>query len=203
MHGESLVASAAWALGEAGVTVVDLVTEWDELVAAEAPFVLHDALCPLTPPAFVDECVRHAAERSAVTVGVRPVTDTVKQLRDGTVGDTVDRTALLQVVSPVVLPAGVVAALDGVPVPRLRRAGGAARRAVPGRDARGARRGPPGRRRGRPARARGADRARLSCPPLSEGYDDERRKSVHSLERAARLNRPTSWAAIGSPEALR
>jgi 2-C-methyl-D-erythritol 4-phosphate cytidylyltransferase len=115
VHGESLVASAAWALGEAGVTVVDLVTEWAELVAAEAPFVLHDALCPLTPPAFVEECVRHAAERSAVTVGVRPVTDTVKELRDGRVGETVDRTVLLQVVSPVVLPAGVVAALDGVP----------------------------------------------------------------------------------------
>ncbi len=115
MHGESLVASAARALGEAGVTVVDLGTEWSELVVAEAPFVLHDALCPLTPPAFVDECVRHAAESSAVTVGVRPVTDTVKQLRGGRVGDTVDRTALLQVVSPLVLPAAVVAALDDVP----------------------------------------------------------------------------------------
>jgi 2-C-methyl-D-erythritol 4-phosphate cytidylyltransferase len=115
LHGESLVASAAWGLDEAGVTVVALGTEWAELVAAETPFVLHDALCPLTPPAFVAACVQHAAERSAVTVGVRPVTDTVKELHDGRVGDTVDRTTLLQVVSPIVLPSAVVGALDGIP----------------------------------------------------------------------------------------
>ncbi len=95
--------------------VTDLGTSWSAVTDAGVPFVLHDALCPLTPPAFVAECVRHADERSAVTVGVRPVTDTVKAFRDGRVGDTVDRTGLLQVVSPVVLPAGVVAALDGVP----------------------------------------------------------------------------------------
>ena len=50
-----------------------------------------------------------------MTVGVRPVTDTVKELHDGHVGATHDRAGLLQVVSPVVLPAAVVAALDGVP----------------------------------------------------------------------------------------
>jgi 2-C-methyl-D-erythritol 4-phosphate cytidylyltransferase len=50
-----------------------------------------------------------------VTVGVRPVTDTVKQLDGGRVGDTVDRTELVQVVSPIVLPAAVVAALEGLP----------------------------------------------------------------------------------------
>jgi 2-C-methyl-D-erythritol 4-phosphate cytidylyltransferase len=49
-----------------------------------------------------------------VTVGVRPVTDTVKQLDEGRVGDTVDRAELLQVASPVVLPAAVVAAVDGL-----------------------------------------------------------------------------------------
>jgi 2-C-methyl-D-erythritol 4-phosphate cytidylyltransferase len=115
VHGESLVATAAWALGEAGVFVVDLGTGWEALVDAGAPFVLHDALCPMTPPEFLVACVEHALERSAVTVGVRPVTDTVKELRHGLVGDTVDRTALLQVVSPVVLPPAVVAALDDAP----------------------------------------------------------------------------------------
>jgi 2-C-methyl-D-erythritol 4-phosphate cytidylyltransferase len=115
VHGEPLVAAAAWALGEAGVTLVDFDTGWTDLVEAEEPFVLHDALCPLTPPGFLAECVAHAADTSAVTVGVRPVTDTVKQLDEGRVGDTVDRTELLQVVSPVVLPAAVVAALDGLP----------------------------------------------------------------------------------------
>ena len=115
VHGEPLVAAAAWALGEAGVTLVDIGTGWDDLVAADASFVLHDPLCPLTPPGFLAECVVHAGESAAVTVGVRPVTDTVKQLEGVLVGDTVDRTELVQVVSPVVLPAAVVAALDGVP----------------------------------------------------------------------------------------
>ena len=115
VYGEPLVAAAAWALGEAGVTLVDIGTGWDDLADAEAPFVLHDALCPLTPPGFLAECLAHSAASSAVTVGVRPVTDTVKQLDDGVVGDTVDRSELLQVVSPIVLPAAVVAALDGLP----------------------------------------------------------------------------------------
>ncbi len=57
----------------------------------------------------------HAEETGAVTVGVRSVTDTVKAYAGDRVGDTVDRSGLLQVVSPVVLPASVVAALDGLP----------------------------------------------------------------------------------------
>jgi 2-C-methyl-D-erythritol 4-phosphate cytidylyltransferase len=113
VHGEPLVAAAAWAMGEAGVHLVDLGTDWQDVVEAGVPFVVHDSLCPLTPPAFLVECVAHAVQRSAVTVGVRPVTDTVKQLDGQQVGDTVDRADLLQVVSPVVLPAAVVAALDG------------------------------------------------------------------------------------------
>ena len=115
VHGEPLVAAAAWAMGEAGVFLVDLGTGWETVVDAGTPFVLHDALCPLTPPAFLGECVKHAESGAAVTVGVRPVTDTVKELRQGVLGDTVDRTGLLQVASPVVLPVGVVAALDGLP----------------------------------------------------------------------------------------
>jgi 2-C-methyl-D-erythritol 4-phosphate cytidylyltransferase len=115
VHGEPLVAAAAWAMGEAGVQLIDLGTGWDVLVEARVPFVLHDPLCPLTPPGFLADCVAHARESSAITVGVRPVTDTVKELRDGVLGATHDRAELLQVVSPVVLPAGVVAALDGVP----------------------------------------------------------------------------------------
>ena len=115
VHGEPLVAAAAWSVGEAGVTLVDLGTEWSAIVESGLPFVLHDALCPLTPPRFLIECVEHAEHRGAVTVGVRPVTDTVKEHADGRVGATVDRDGLLQVVSPVVLPPSVVAALDGVP----------------------------------------------------------------------------------------
>jgi 2-C-methyl-D-erythritol 4-phosphate cytidylyltransferase len=115
VHGEALVAAAGWALGEAGVTVVDLGTDWSALVSSGSPFVLHDALCPMTPPDFLAECVARADARGAVIVAVRPVTDTVKELRQGRVGDTVDRSTLVQVVSPVVLPTAVVAVLDGIP----------------------------------------------------------------------------------------
>jgi 2-C-methyl-D-erythritol 4-phosphate cytidylyltransferase len=115
VHGEPLVAAAAWAMGEAGVHLVDLGTSWEAVTDTAAPFVLHDSLCPMTPPEFLAECVQHAEDSAAVTVGVRPVTDTVKELHGSRVGATHDRTELLQVVSPVVLPAAVVAALDALP----------------------------------------------------------------------------------------
>ncbi|WP_395690861.1 2-C-methyl-D-erythritol 4-phosphate cytidylyltransferase [Nocardioides sp.] len=115
VHGEALVAAAAWALGEAGVTLVDTGTPWGTLVAAGEPVVLHDALCPMTPPDFIVGCVARAVERSCVVVGVRPVTDTVKVVAEGLVGETVDRAGLVAVASPVVLPPSVVAALDGPP----------------------------------------------------------------------------------------
>ncbi|GAA1758626.1 hypothetical protein GCM10009795_001230 [Nocardioides hankookensis] len=115
IHGESLVAAASWALGEAGVTPVDLGTTWEGLVDSGEPFVLHDPLCPMTPPAFIADCLARAVERGCVVVGVRPVTDTVKVVDDGVVGETLDRDGLVAVASPVVLPPGVVAALDGLP----------------------------------------------------------------------------------------
>ncbi len=112
------MACAAWALGEAGVTLVDAGTQWSSLRVAEEPVVLHDPLCPLTPPDFVAACVA-AASDGAVVVAVRPVTDTIKVVEDGYVGRTLDRDGLLQVVSPVVLPPAVVAALDGLPTSDL------------------------------------------------------------------------------------
>lgn len=115
IHGEALVAAAAWALGEAGVTPVDTGTPWAALAEAGEPVVLHDPLCPMTPPAFLADCVARADERGCVVVGVRPVTDTVKVVEDGLVGETVDRDGLVCVASPVVLPPTVVAALDGLP----------------------------------------------------------------------------------------
>ena len=115
IHGESLVAAAAWALGEAGVSPIDLGTTWEALVDAQEPVVLHDPLCPMTPPAFIADCVAHARERGCVVVGVRPVTDTVKVVADGIVGETVERSGLVAVASPIVLPATVVAALGELP----------------------------------------------------------------------------------------
>jgi len=115
IHGESLVACAAWALGEAGVTVVDASVPWESVREARESFVLHDPLCPMTPAAFVAQCVRSATADGVVVVGVRPVTDTVKTVADGLVGATVDRNGLVAVCSPVVLPASVCAVLEGKP----------------------------------------------------------------------------------------
>ena len=85
LHGEPLVACAAWAMGEAGILLLDLVTPWDDVREAGAPLVWHDALCPMTPPDFLAACVRRAVAEDAVVAGVLPVTDTVKDLveRDG------------------------------------------------------------------------------------------------------------------------
>ena len=115
IHGEALVASAAWAMGEAGVDLVDVTVPWHVLADLGRPLMLHDPLCPMTPPSFLTECARVAAARNAVVVGVRPVTDTVKEVADGRLGRTIDRDGLVAVCSPVVLPARVVAALPGRP----------------------------------------------------------------------------------------
>lgn len=115
IHGEALVACASWALGDAGVTAVDLGTDWAAVVDSGRPFVLHDPLCPMTPAGFIAECVRRSGELDRIVVGVRPVTDTVKEVVDGFVGRTVDRDSLLAVASPVVLPASVLAALETIP----------------------------------------------------------------------------------------
>lgn len=119
IHGEALVACAAWALGEAGVTPIDETVPWAGVAESGEPFVLHDPLCPMTPPAFIAACVERAVEHECVVVGVRPVTDTVKVVEDGVVGETLDRDGLVAVAAPVVLPPGVVAALDGLPATDL------------------------------------------------------------------------------------
>ncbi|HQR27724.1 MAG TPA: 2-C-methyl-D-erythritol 4-phosphate cytidylyltransferase [Nocardioides sp.] len=118
VHGRPLVACAGLALAAAGVTLVDLPSRWADVRDAGVPLVLHDPLCPMTPPDFLAACAQ-AARDGAVVVAVRPVTDTVKVVRDGLVGATVDREALRIVTSPVVLPAAVCAALPGPPTADL------------------------------------------------------------------------------------
>ena len=115
LHGESLVAVASWALGEAGVQLLDYTASWSEVQAHDAPLVIHDPLCPGTPVTFLAEAVQAAVEGDSVVVGVRPVTDTVKTADGDVLGDSVDRSALLAVTSPVVIPASVVAALRELP----------------------------------------------------------------------------------------
>ena len=94
IHGESLVACAAWALGAARVAAVDLGTQWAGLVDSGEPFVVHDSLCPMTPAEFIAACVARSAETGSVVVAV-----------DGAG----------EVLSPVVLPGEVVAELSGLP----------------------------------------------------------------------------------------
>lgn len=116
LHGESLVAVASWALGEAGVRLLDFTEDWDDVRSLGAALVVHDPLCPGTPVPFLRHAVREAAASGAVVVGVRPVTDTVRPTDgQGRLGDPVDRDGLWQVCSPVVIPVPVLSALRGAP----------------------------------------------------------------------------------------
>lgn len=119
IHGESLVACAAWALGQAEVDLVDASATWEGIVEAGADLVLHDALCPMTPPTFVVACLEHARSTGEAVVGVRPVTDTVKVVAGGLVGETLDRDRLLAVASPLVLPAALLPHLSARPASDL------------------------------------------------------------------------------------
>jgi 2-C-methyl-D-erythritol 4-phosphate cytidylyltransferase len=112
VHGESLVAAASWALGEAGVMLFDASVSFEQVRRSGRALVLHDPLCPLTPVDFIVTAVERAEETQAVVVGHRPVSHTVKNATGGVLGETVDRADLRAVTSPIVLPAHVVAALD-------------------------------------------------------------------------------------------
>lgn len=115
LDGEPLVVLASFALEDAGAELVDFNLELAEVHDRQRPLVLHDPLCPLTPIAFLREAVALAVSEDVVVVGGQPVTDTIKTTRDGVVGETVDREGLWTLTSPVVLPASVVAGLDGWP----------------------------------------------------------------------------------------
>lgn len=111
IHGESLVAAAAWSAGEAGIELIDSTLPLEVVVEREEPLVLHDPLCPMTPPSFLADCVERCVESGAAVVGVRPVTDTVKRVDGHVLRETVDRDTLVVVCSPVVLPPDLLAAL--------------------------------------------------------------------------------------------
>lgn len=112
VHGESLVAAASWAMSTAGIELFDWTVPFETVREAGRVLVVHDPLCPLTPASFLLEAVEECERTSAVVVGVRPVTDTVKQYAAPRLGATVDRETLVCVTSPIVLPAAVVDALE-------------------------------------------------------------------------------------------
>jgi 2-C-methyl-D-erythritol 4-phosphate cytidylyltransferase len=119
LHGEPLVACAAWAMGEAGIQLVDATTPWSQVQESGFALVWHDALCPMTPPDFLTGCVRRAVSSGRPLAGVLPVTDTVKEVHAGpdgpVVGSTLDRDHLRHLASPLVLPRATVAALGDWP----------------------------------------------------------------------------------------
>jgi 2-C-methyl-D-erythritol 4-phosphate cytidylyltransferase len=115
LHGESLVAWASWALTEADVELLDFDVSWAEVQERETALVVHDPLCPATPVSFLAEAVEAATSRGCVVVGVRPVTDTVARVAGGVLGPPVDRSGLVSLASPVVLPEEVVASLADWP----------------------------------------------------------------------------------------
>jgi 2-C-methyl-D-erythritol 4-phosphate cytidylyltransferase len=97
-----------------------VVLEWPELpgpwrarlhgvldVVAEVEgdgWVVVDERCPGLDSATLRGLLEEARD-GRPRLGVRPVTDTVKQVRDGVVTGTVDRAGLVQVASPLVVPA--------------------------------------------------------------------------------------------------
>jgi 2-C-methyl-D-erythritol 4-phosphate cytidylyltransferase len=104
LGGRSLTEHAVAALQAAGVR--------DSVRSDQDCLVLHDPACPGTPAGFVAALVASGGRTGRVQVGVRPLTDTVKTVNRGVVGDTVDRELLVALASPVVLPP-LVQAPDG------------------------------------------------------------------------------------------
>lgn len=115
VYGEPLIAAATFAVEGADITVVDPRTEWSAVVDTGLPLLIHDPLCPLTPSPFLGEAVEMTLESDQVVVGVRLVTDTIKVDLGDRLGETVDRSGLREVTSPIVLPARVVAELTELP----------------------------------------------------------------------------------------
>ncbi|MGH3445784.1 MAG: 2-C-methyl-D-erythritol 4-phosphate cytidylyltransferase [Nocardioidaceae bacterium] len=121
LHGEPLVVLASRALRAAGVALLG--ADGESVRSAGATLVVHDPLCPATPVEFVREVLRVAESRGRAAVGVRPVTDTLKTSRRDAapatvlVGETVDRTTLLAVCSPLALPYAVLSELGDWPDP--------------------------------------------------------------------------------------
>lgn len=118
--GVPLAELAARTLARLGIRVVGL----DEGARTGGLLVLHDAHCPLTPAASVETVVEAARTTGRPCIGVRPVTDTVKQVHvdaEGEwLGDTVDRDALVAVTSPLVLPdASLLAGAPPADLPAL------------------------------------------------------------------------------------
>lgn len=114
IHGESLVAAASWAVGESGAQLFDASVAFAQVRDSGRPLLLHDPLCPLAPADFLAAAVENCLATGLTVVGYRPVTDTVKRQVGEVLGETVDRSRLRAVATPVVIPAEVLGVLDGL-----------------------------------------------------------------------------------------
>lgn len=104
LHGESLVAMAAWSVGDAEIQLLDFDSPWSAVVTAELPLLVHDPLCPGTPASFLVAAVERAVRDDVVVVGS---TDSIDEARN--------RSEPATVASPVVLPVSVIGRIDGWP----------------------------------------------------------------------------------------
>lgn len=114
VHGESLVAAASWAVGEAGVQLFDASVSFATVRDSGRPLLLHDPLCPLAPADFLAAAVERCTASGRTVVGFRPVTDTVKTRDGADLGATVDRDGLRAVATPVVIPSETLARIEAL-----------------------------------------------------------------------------------------
>ncbi|MBS1957513.1 MAG: 2-C-methyl-D-erythritol 4-phosphate cytidylyltransferase [Cyanobacteria bacterium SZAS-4] len=70
-----------------------------ELTTPPAYVMVHDAARPLLTAKLIDQVVESVTANGACTVAI-PVTDTIKKARDNVVGETLDRSELVQIQTP-------------------------------------------------------------------------------------------------------
>lgn len=101
-----------------GVNGLDAAEPWRP--RAGQALVLHDAACPLLRADTIVHLLQslRSADPGTALVGVRPVTDTIKEVVDGAVVKTVDRAALAALASPVVVGPELLDPLGAV-LPRV------------------------------------------------------------------------------------
>jgi hypothetical protein len=83
------------------------IAELPASVGTGGPLLVHDPLCPLTPPAFLVSMAALGAD-GGTAVAVLRMTDTVKAAAGDVVTATIDRSAVTAVASPFVGPTELV-----------------------------------------------------------------------------------------------